>query len=273
MTVPLKPQPSSKGKRLFFTFLVVFILIFLFVTLSPFTIVQAGHRGVVVRLGDVSDTILPEGFHFINPIDDVVQLSVQTQRYEATASAASKDLQSVSTTIVVNGHLDPSTVNKLYQEIGKDYESKVVDPAIQESIKAATAQFTAEELITKREEVGAIIYQSLTDRLTDNYIVVESVSIVDFQFSAAFNEAVEAKVTAEQNALAAENKLKQVEFEAQQRIAEAQGEAEAIRIQAEAITSQGGSEYVQLQWIEKWNGVLPTTTLGEDSSFLLNLGL
>ena len=163
-------------------------------------------------------------------------------------------------------------MNKIYQEIGVDYESKVVDPAIQESVKAATAQFTAEELITKREEVGQIIFQSLSDRLTDDYIVVESVSIVDFQFSANFNEAVEAKVTAEQNALAAENKLKQVEFEAQQRIAEAQGEAEAIRIQAEAITSQGGSEYVNLQWIKQWNGVLPTTMLDSSSGVLLNLG-
>lgn len=266
-----KPEPSKVKKSLIgcIGLLVVFFVI---LTLSPFTIIQAGHRGVVIRLGDVSDTILPEGFHLINPIDTVVQMSVQTERYEATSSAASKDLQSVSTTIVLNGHLDPAAVNKLYQEIGTDYESKVVDPAIQESVKAATAQFTAEELITKREEVGQIIFQSLSDRLTDDYIVVESVSIVDFQFSAAFNEAVEAKVTAEQNALAAENKLKQVEFEAQQRIAEAQGEAEAIRIQAEAITSQGGAEYVNLQWIKQWNGVLPTTMLDSSSGVLLNLG-
>lgn len=269
-TLP-KPEPS-KVKKGFIGCVSLFVIFFIIMTLSPFTMVPAGHRGVVVRLGDVKDTILPEGFHLINPIDDVVHMSVQTQRYEATSSAASKDLQSVSTTIVVNGYLDPTMVNKLYQEIGTDYENKVVDPAIQESVKAATAQFTAEELITKREEVGSIIFQSLSDRLTDDYIVVESVSIVDFEFSAAFNEAVEAKVTAEQNALAAENKLKQVEFEAQQRIAEAQGEAEAIRIQAEAITSQGGAEYVNLQWIAKWNGVLPSTMLNDSASVLLNLG-
>ena len=271
MSTTLKPE-ASKFKKSFIGCIGLIVIFFAIMSLSPFTIIQAGHRGVVVRLGDVSDTILPEGFHIINPIDEVVQMSVQTERYEATSSAASKDLQSVTTTIVLNGHLDAAAVNKLYQEIGTDYESKVVDPAIQESVKAATAQFTAEELITKREEVGQIIFQSITDRLTDDYIIVESVSIVDFQFSANFNEAVEAKVTAEQNALAAENKLKQVEFEAQQRIAEAQGEAEAIRIQAEAITSQGGSEYVNLQWIKKWNGVLPTTMLGPDSSFMLNLG-
>lgn len=265
----LVPNPNIKRTIVGCSSLLV--LFFLIVTLSPFTIVQAGHRGVVIRLGQVSDKILSEGFHLINPIDDVVQMSVQTERYEATASAASKDLQSVSTTIVLNGYLDPKMVNKLYQEIGTNYESKVVDPAIQESVKAATAQFTAEELITKREEVGNVIFTSLTDRLTDDYIVVESVSIVDFSFSEAFNEAIEAKVTAEQNALAAKNKLEQIKYEADQRIAEATGEAEAIRIQAEAITNQGGAEYVNLQWIGKWNGVLPTTMLDSGSSVLLNL--
>lgn len=238
--------------------------------LKPFTIIDAGSSGVLVRFGKVSDTILPEGFHLINPLDNVVQLSIQTQRYEATSSAASKDLQSVSAEIVVNGHLDPDNVNQLYQDIGINYESKIVDPAIQESVKAATAQFTAEELITKRQAVGDMILKTLSERLSKSYIIVESVSIVDFSFSEAFNQAIEAKVTAEQNALAAKNKLEQIKYEAEQRVAQAQGEAEAIRIQAESISAQGGDAYVTLQWIEQWDGVLPTTMLGQDSSVFVN---
>lgn len=254
-------------------FVALFTIIVLSVTLylSPFAVIDAGNRGVVVNLGKVDDVILTEGFHWVAPLDDIHEISVQTQRFEATASAASKDLQSVSAQIVVNGHLDPESVNKLFQQIGSDYETKIIDPAIQESVKAATAQFTAEELITKRAEVGAIIQATLTERLAKSWITVESVSIVDFSFSASFNEAIEKKVTAEQNALAAKNKLAQTEYEADQRIAEATGEAEAIRIQAEAITSQGGAEYVKLKWVEKWNGVLPTHMLDASADLLLSL--
>lgn len=247
------------------------LILLILIAYAPFTLVSTGNRGVVTVFGQVQDEILPEGFSWVSPTASVTEMSVQTQKFDATATAASSDLQSVNTEIVVNGHLDPAGVNKVYQEIGTDYENKVIDPAIQESVKAATAQFTAEELITKRAEVGTIIQKNLTDRLSPEHIIVESVSIVDFAFSPAFNEAVEAKVTAEQNALAAKNKLDQVQYEADQRVAEAKGEAEAIKIQAEAITSQGGADYVKLQWIQKWNGVLPTTTLGDAAQILLGL--
>lgn len=246
-------------------------LVILVLILGPFTLVGTGHRGVVTHLGEVKEEILSEGFHWINPLDSVTDVSVQTERFQATASAASKDLQSVTAEIVVNGHVDPASVNKLYQLIGTDYEVKVIDPAIQESVKAATAQFTAEELVTKRAEVGTIIQTSLAERLAKNYILVESVSIVDFQFSPSFNSAIEAKVTAEQDALAAKNKLAQIEYEAQQKVVTAQAEAEAIRIQAEAVTSQGGADYVKLQWVNKWDGVLPTTMLNDAASILLGL--
>lgn len=250
---------------------VAFMLLVFLAIFAPFTLISAGSRGVVTTFGKVQDDILPEGFNWVSPTASVVEMSVQTQKFDATASAASADLQSVSAEIVVNGHLDPAGVNKVYQEIGRDYETKVVDPAIQEAVKSATAGFTAEELITRRSEVGALIQATLTDRLSKDHIIVDSVSIVDFNFSEAFNQAIEAKVTAEQNALAAKNKLEQVKYEADQRVAQAEGEANAIKIQAEAITSQGGAEYVKLQWISKWNGVLPTTTLGEAANILLGL--
>lgn len=248
-----------------------FVLFLIVLAMTPFAIIGSGSRGVVVHLGQVQEEILSEGFHWVSPLDSVIELSVQTQRFEATAGAASKDLQSVTAQIVVNGHLDPASVNDLYQTIGTDYEAKVIAPAIQESVKAATAGFTAEELITKRSEVGTMIYTTLAERLAKNYILVESVSIVDFAFSPAFNEAIEQKVTAEQNALAAKNKLEQIKYEGEQTIVKAQAEAEAIKIQAAAVTSQGGADYVRLQWIKKWSGNLPATMLNDTSSVLLGL--
>ena len=146
--------------------------------------------------------------------------------------------------------------------IGKEYRERIIDPALQEAVKSATALYTAEELITKRPEVKDTIKTLLVERLSQEYILVDEFSIVNFDFSPSFNQAIEAKVTAEQNALASKNKLEQVKYEAEQRIATAKGEAEAIRIQADAIQSQGGAEYVNLKAIEKWNGVLPSYMMG-----------
>lgn len=258
----LKPLPIGVA---------VVILVVGFVTflaLTPFTIVGSGHRGVVVNVGKVQDEILEEGFHFINPIASVTEINVQTQKVEAQATAASKDLQTVTAVVAVNYHLDPKTVNKLYQEIGMDFESRIISPSIQEAVKSATAKFTAEELITKRSEVGADIQASLTTRLNSKYMIVELVSIVNFDFSPSFNEAIEAKVTAEQNALASKNKLEQIKYEAEQRIVQAEAEAEAIAIQASAINSQGGADYVNLKAVEKWSGVLPTYMTGDSIPFI-----
>jgi regulator of protease activity HflC (stomatin/prohibitin superfamily) len=150
----------------------------------------------------------------------------------------------------------------LWKSVGEDYKIKIIDPAIQEAIKAVTSKYTAEELITKRSQVKDDAKVVLAERLTKEFIIVDELSIVNFDFSKSFNEAIEAKVTAEQNALASKNKLEQVKYEAEQRIVQAKGEAEAIKIQAEAIQNQGGEAYVNLKAIEKWNGTLPTYTGG-----------
>lgn len=248
--------------------LAIILLVFL-VTLSPITIVSAGDRGIVATLGKVQDTPLTPGFHIISPFSDVTHVDVQTQRTEASSSAASKDLQVVSTVIVLNYRLNENALARLYKEVGMDYESKLIAPAIQESVKAATALFTAEELITKRSEVGAKIEENLTAQLAQGYFTLENVSIVNFDFSPQFNEAIERKVTAEQDALASKNKLEQTRYEAEQKVVSATAEAESIRIQAQSVSQQGGADYVKLQWVQKWDGKLPTTMLGDDTSVIL----
>lgn len=245
------------------------VLFTLVISLNPLVVISAGERGIVLNWGAVSNTILNEGLHWRTPfLQKVVKIDTRIQKEQVDASASSKDLQTVNAGVALNFHLQEDKVNTLWQKIGSEYKTKIIDPAIQESVKSVTAKYTAEELITKREQVKDEIKLSLRDRLSQDYISVDDFSIVNFEFSKSFDEAIESKVTAEQNALAAKNKLEQVKYEADQRIAEAQGEAEAIKIQAQAIQNQGGKEYVQLQAINKWNGSLPNYMLGNAVPFI-----
>jgi regulator of protease activity HflC (stomatin/prohibitin superfamily) len=237
--------------------IIVICLIFLFL-INPFIIISAGEKGVVLNWGAVSETVLDEGLHFRVPFQQtVLVLDVKILKEESQAGAASKDLQEVKTTIALNYHLDPAKVNALIKGVGRDYKQRIIDPAMQEAVKAATAKYTAEELITKRALVKEDIKNLLATRLAKEYIMVDEVSITEFDFSPSFNKAIEDKVTAEQEALQAKNVLEKVKFQAEQRVAQAQAEAEAIRIQAESISKQGGQSYVQMKAIEKWDGKLP----------------
>ena len=239
---------------------------------GSFVIVRPGKRGVVILLGAVQERIMPEGLNLKKPfIESVKKLDVKTQKEEVKAEAASKDLQNVAAVIALNYNLMPDKVNVLWKEIGSEYKERIIDPAIQEAVKAVTAKYTAEQLVTRRAEVRDFIRLSLSERLVKEYINVSEVSIVNFDFSQSFNQAIEAKVTAEQNALAAKNKLEQVKFEKEQRIAQAQGEAEAIKIQAQAITQQGGEDYVNLKAVDKWDGKLPTQMIPNATLPFINL--
>lgn len=229
-----------------------------FLVLNPIVMISAGERGVVLEWGAVSDKILGEGIHWVMPIkNNVKEMDVKIQKEEKSTASASKDLQTVTSQIAINYHLQPDKVNKLWQEVGKDYSIRIIAPAIEEFVKKTTAQYTAEELITKRNEVKEALREALVINLSNRYVIVDDIFITNFDFSSVFNSAIEAKVTAEQKALEAKNKLEQIKFEAEQRIAAAKAEAEAIRIQAQAITQQGGKDYVQLKAIEKWSGELP----------------
>lgn len=250
--------------------------IVLVILLGSFTLIGAGQRGVVLNLGAVQDRIMNEGFNFKIPfIQSVKKIDVKTQTVSfdggEAMGAASKDLQDVTMNVVVNYHQDISKVNKIYQEYGKSYQMNVIEPIIRETVKSVASQYTAEELVTKRTEVSDKISFALTTVLASKNAIVERFSIVNFSFSQSFNQAIEAKVTAEQDALAAKNKLEQVKYEAEQRVATAKGEAEAIKIQAEAIQSQGGAAYVNLKAIEKWSGILPVYMMSGGSVPFINI--
>jgi len=232
-------------------------------------IVDAGNRGILTHWNAV-DTINPpldEGIHFLVPFqDDIVQMEVRTLKYDKDTRSASKDLQSVETTVTVNYHPDKERVHVLFKEIGLDYENRVIQPAIEETVKQVTANYNAEELITKRPLVKADIEDAIRERLNQFDIITEVISITDFEFSVLFNKAIESKVEAEQNALRAENDLRRIEVEARQHeataeglaaanIAEARGEAEAIAIINQALAQN--PNYFEWLKIQAWDGKLP----------------
>ena len=229
--------------------------------LSPFGTIGAGERGVHLRFTAVTGKVFGEGLYFLIPLIEKVQVvDTRILKEEARSDAASKDLQTVHSVVALNYHIDPERVSHLLQDVGVTYKERIIDPALQEAVKAGTAKFMAEELITKRELVREDIKAQLTSRLQPRGILVDEFNIVNFEFSKVFNDAIEAKVTAEQQALAAKNKLEQIKFEADQKVAEARGKAEAITIESNALKSNPA--ILQLRALEKWYGTLPQVTSG-----------
>ena len=241
--------------------LVLFLAV---VAFESFTIVPPGHVGVQVTLGKTNlDNALPEGAQLVNPISNVRAVNVQLQKATLTGqSAGTKDMQQVHTDIVVNFRLKPAMVPTIYKEFGLNVDEKVLGPAISEAFKTETGHYTSEELILQREAVSQAILARLQSKVNQFDIVVSNISLVNFGFSKAYQDAIDAKMIATQSKLKAEQDLQRITIEAKSRIAEAEGEAKAIAIQAQAINSQGGAAFVQLEAIKKWDGNLPNVMSG-----------
>ena len=248
---------------------IVVLIIIGVVAAASIQIVDAGHRGILLHFSavDVTNPPLDEGLHFVTPFaDSVIQMEVRTLKFVKSTSSASQDLQTVSTEITVNYHPDPSQVHVLFKEVGLNYENRIITPTVEEVVKQVTANYNAEELITKRPLVKADIEAEISVRLQHFNIVTEIVSITDFQFSELFARAIEAKVEAEQKAFKAENDLKRIEVEAlqhaaeaegiaQANIAEANGEAKAISIINSALANN--PQYLEWLKTQQWDGRLP----------------
>lgn len=248
--------------------------------------VGAGEIGIRTRFSKVV-SIVNQGLYFKIPfVESVKILDTKTRtinydkngnegdsRDSSSLTGASKDLQDVSIGVMVNYKIDSTKAEEIYNQYKTNinFESNVIEPIIRETVKSVSAQYTAEELVTKRLEYSDKVTALLTERFMSKQSILERFSITNFEFSKAFSSAIEAKVTAVQNAEASKNKLEQVKYEAQQTIEKAKAEAEAIRIQAQAINSQGGADYVQLQAVAKWNGVLPTQFIPNGSVPFINL--
>lgn len=241
--------------------------------MTSFGALGAGERGVVLQFGATTGRVLQPGIYAVVPlIESVHAVDVQVQKEEVNkATAVSHDLQQVWTNVALNYYVRPEGVSILYKTVGDAYKNRIIDPAVQEALKAVTARFSAEDLIARRNEAKVELVMEIQNRLATHNIVVDAVSLTDFQFTEEFTNAIEAKVTAAQLALKAENDLDRVRFESEQRLNRAEAEAKSIEIQARAIQNQGGAEYVRLQAISKWDGKLPVNMYGSAPVPFLNI--
>jgi prohibitin 2 len=260
---------------------IVIVLFVLSIGLGSFGTIGAGERGVKTRFGEVVGVIDP-GLYFKLPfVESVEKLEVKTRtvNYDKNGnegdsidtsqlSGASKDLQDVWIGVVVNYHIDPTKVADIYSQYRsvENFEANVIEPIIREVVKSTSAQYTAEELVTKRAEFGDKVNATLSERFMTKASLLERFSVTNFEFSKSFTQAIESKVTAVQNAEAAKNKLEQVKFEAQQTIETAKATAEAQRISSAALAAQGGADYVELQRIKAWDGHACTSYCGLSAS-------
>ena len=281
----------SKGAK------VIALLIFVIIAFnSVIFLVPAGHAGVVFSKTDngIKQATYGEGWHVKIPIiESAFIMEVRVKKAESVADAASKDLQDVQTTIALNYHPDKGKIHTLYQNVGPEYESRIIAPAIEEAVRAVTAKYTAEEMIGKRAEVSSGIKSSLNEKLNSFDIIVDQFSIVNFQFSEGFDNAIESKQVAEQDAQRETRVLDRVKILAEQKIAEAdgqkksailraEGEAQAkiltAEAEAQAIEFQGKAlknnpDVLQLRYIESWNGQVPKVSIGGDSTVIPMLDL
>ncbi len=255
--------------------LAVVVVFGLMLFFGSFVQVGAGERGVLLTFGAFNGTVYQPGLHVKLPLfQEVIKTSVRTQKIEVEKSEAySHDLQVVDVHSVINYNVDPTTVGAVYQQYGLDFETKVLYPNLEASVKQTIAKYTAEELLSKRAEVQDQIEEALK-RAVPAPFVVTKYALVNEAFSHDYEAAIEAKQVAQQDAEKAKNELTKTQIDAEARIAQAKGEAEAIKIQASAIQSQGGADYVKLQWIKAWESggaKVPNVVSGNGSGFLLNI--
>lgn len=226
--------------------------------------VPAGYSGVLLRFGALQGTLSP-GIHVVVPgMNSVVLMETRTQKEESTATAASRDLQVVTTVLALNFRIAPGSVDELYGSVGTSYKARIIDPTVQESLKVVTSRYTAEELIRNRQQVKSEVEADITRRLGQYNIIVDpsGLSIVNFDFSPEFNKAIEAKSVAQQEAERQKFVLQQAELQRQTEVARAKGRSEAAKLNADALRVSGGELVIAREWIEKWDGKLPSVSAG-----------
>ena len=257
-----KDQNGGKMEKDFFgkLFLPATLVAIAAMALSAFFIVPPGEVAIKTRLGSIVDSY-SEGLHFKLPfVESVTRFSIQIQRANIKTQAFSKDLQTMNVHLVVNHRIQKETAVSIFRNLGPNYVENIVDPAVQEVFKAIAARYSAERVISERNELVMEINKEVKERLTQKEIIVTDISVVDLDFTEQFLKAVEDKQVADQQAQMAGKLVEKAKRDAEQQIAKSRGEAEALRMQREQVTPQLielRKVDAQLKAIEKWNGVLP----------------
>ncbi len=260
MNTGISSLPNTKALRPAVLIGIIVVIVLLIIG-GAFVQIGPGQRGVLMTFGAVHEGVLDPGLHFKLPfVQTVTRMNVQVQNSQAVETAASLDLQDVSSTVATNWHILPADAEWVYQNIGTepDLVDKIIRPAISNSVKAVTAHYNAEDLIIHRDQVRDQIQSQITSELKPYRVVVDSVNITDFHFSDQFAAAIERKQIAQQRALQATYELQQAKVLAQQRIVEAQAQSQAQKLLQQTLTP----ELIQQQAIAKWDGRLPTVVGG-----------
>lgn len=254
---------------------IVALVIGLIIFFASTTIVPTGHIGVVTLYSKVQDEYLDAGFHLIKPfVEDVHDVDIRTQKYSNTVEGSAKDLQIVNITLSINYQIRAEKASTLYANVGANYEDTILNPALQSGLKSAMAQFTAEEMVTKRSEVANAITEELNTRL-EEYFLISAVNIENIGFTDEYNKAIEAKTTNQQKAEAEKAQLEIIKVQNEQKINTAEAEAKVRELQSQSVTEKSLEQLrleIQRELVNKWDGHYPTTMLGSDSNILFNLG-
>lgn len=236
-------------------------LVILVTVLSSFQTIRSGEVGLKVRFGKIVSTQLNEGFNFKIPyIEDIVIVNIKVQKIELITESSSKDLQTIQTNIAVNYRIESDRASELYRTVGNQYESVVLDPAIKESIKATIAKYTAAEIITARSEVSQKCMEELQAKVEKYGIIIDNFNITNLSFSQEYTKAIEDKQVAEQ-------KLEKAKLEAEAKLVEAEATKKANDLMKQSLTDN----LIQKEFIEKWDGKLPTTYAGDNIMGIFNL--
>ena len=239
----------------------LFGLIFLLIIIPSFIgVVATGEVGIKTRWGKIVSSNLTEGLYFKFPYEKIVKMNIKVQKLELETSCASKDLQDVTMKLAVNYRVDYKKATSLYKNVGTKYEETILNPTIQESVKAITSKYTAEELITKRNEVSDGSEKELLSKVSKYGLSIDSLNITDFDFSAEFNKAIEEKQVAEQKVLTAKQELERERIEADKKIVKAEAEKKANEMKQQTLTDN----IIKEKFIEKWDGKTPVV-VGEGS--------
>lgn len=236
-------------------------LLFLLISIPSFIgVVATGEVGIKTRWGKVVSTNLSEGLYFKLPYEKIIKMNIKVQKLELETSCASKDLQDVKMKLAVNYRVDYKKATSLYKNVGEKYSETILNPAIQESVKAITSKYTAEELITKRNEVSDGSEKELFNKVSKYGLTIDSLNITDFDFSEEFNKAIEEKQVAEQRVLTAKQELEKTKVDAEKKIVSAEAEKRANEMKQQTLTDN----IIKEKFIEKWDGKTPIV-MGEGS--------
>lgn len=247
------------------TILGIFLVLMIVILCNSIVFIKTGEIGVVTQFGAVQDRIMTAGINFKAPfVQGVKKMNCKTQELTTDNASSTKDLQDITMNVSVNYCVNVEKASELYKTVGTKYQDIILTPILADTIKTVSAEYTAEETVTKRAELSSKIYEKLNERLNEQGISIVNVNIINLNFSEAYNQAIEEKQIATQRTLTAQQELETAKVEAEKKVVEAQGTADANKILNESLNESN----LQKQAIEKWNGVLPATMVGDTIPFL-----